>query len=315
MSRLESGKSYSLKEIFSGENDKVIIPDLQRDYCWGNPFSKNSEESLVDSFLDSIISLDMNKDITMGLIYGYYDELKPNQLQLCDGQQRLTTLFLILGVINRNAINRYQKLLISDFELNEDDKEPHLLYAIRESSLYFLSDLTTHYFLKTDLQYDDIEKQYWFLNSYKQDPTIICILKALETIEKRLKKYDHKEVLGDFLQNHLKFLFYDMNNRQNGEETFVVINTTGEPLSANQNLKPLVIIKNKEYRRIIKNHADLRHIEGSPFGGTVKDNVHHRAGAQCLPTHFPNRPTHGINHVGFPAPVRPYHAGNTRLKI
>ena len=254
MSRLESGKSYSLKEIFSGENDKVIIPDLQRDYCWGNPFSKNSEESLVDSFLDSIISLDINKDITMGLIYGYYDELKPNQLQLCDGQQRLTTLFLILGVINRYVNNRYRKLLISDFELNDDDKEPHLLYAIRESSLYFLSDLTTHYFLKTDLQYDDIEKQYWFLNSYKQDPTIICILKALETIEKRLKKYDHKEVLGDFLQYHLKFLFYDMNNRQNGEETFVVINTTGEPLSANQSLKPLVIMKNKEYRRIIKNH-------------------------------------------------------------
>ena len=40
MNKLISGNTYSLKEIFSGENDKIIIPDLQRDYCWGNPYSK-----------------------------------------------------------------------------------------------------------------------------------------------------------------------------------------------------------------------------------------------------------------------------------
>lgn len=35
MAQLISGEAYSLSEIFCGENDKVIIPDLQRDYCWG----------------------------------------------------------------------------------------------------------------------------------------------------------------------------------------------------------------------------------------------------------------------------------------
>ena len=252
MSKLISGNTYSLKEIFSGENDKIIIPDLQRDYCWGNPYSKDSEESLVDSFLDSVLNLfeqDPDKDITMGLIYGYYDELKPYHLQLCDGQQRLTTLFLLMGIINRNVNNIYRELLISNFELNEDDKEPHLLYGIRESSLYFLSDLCTHYFLDSKVSFKDIKSQYWFLNSYNQDPTILSILRALETITIRLKDIDALKALGDFLQKHLKFLFYDMNDRQNGEETFVVINTTGEPLSANQNLKPLIIPKNPNYVR------------------------------------------------------------------
>ena len=74
MSKLISGNIYSLKDFFSGENDKIIIPDLQRDYCWGNPYSTDSKESLVDSFLDSLFKLDMEKDITMGLIYGYYDD-------------------------------------------------------------------------------------------------------------------------------------------------------------------------------------------------------------------------------------------------
>ena len=165
MARLTSGTPHSLKDIFCGENDKIIIPDLQRDYCWGNPISEDSNESLVDTFLDSIFKLDMNKDITMGLIYGYYDELKSYHLQLCDGQQRITTLFLIIGLINRRTKdNRYQSLLISNFELKEDDKEPHLLYGIRESSLYFLSDLTIHFFLDSSLSLEDLDKQPWFLN-------------------------------------------------------------------------------------------------------------------------------------------------------
>lgn len=251
MAQLISGEAYSLCEIFCGENDKIIIPDLQRDYCWGNPISNNSEDSLASSFIDSILRLEKSQEITMGLIYGYYDkELTPYHLQLCDGQQRLTTLFLIIGIINRMLPgNEYRDLFISDFELNEDDKEPHLLYGIRESSLYFLSDLTVHYFLKDSLSVEELRKQPWFLKSYDDDPTIASIIRALKTIECKLKGYKELELLGDFLIHKLKFLFYDMENRQNGEETFVVINTTGEPLTANQNLKPQIMMANTSYCR------------------------------------------------------------------
>ena len=143
--RLKGGENYSLATIFSGENDKVVIPDLQRDYCWGN-----EDINLVGPFIDSLLELDKSKNLTMGLIYGYFDEICPNHLQLCDGQQRLTTLFLTLGVLNRRTQGRYKTLLMSQYELQNDDNEPYLLYSIRESSLYFISDLVTHYFLQTD---------------------------------------------------------------------------------------------------------------------------------------------------------------------
>ncbi|PZP93974.1 MAG: hypothetical protein DI581_07795 [Staphylococcus capitis] len=68
----------------------MVIPDLQRDYCWGS-----SERNLAGSFIQSLMSLNKGKDITLGLIYGYYDELIPDHLLICDGQQRLTTLFLV----------------------------------------------------------------------------------------------------------------------------------------------------------------------------------------------------------------------------
>lgn len=124
----QSAKLYNLKSLFAGDNDKIVIPDLQRDYCWGN-----SENDLVGRFIDTILSLDKSRHITLGLIYGYVNgKINPTHTQLCDGQQRLTTLFLLIGMINRYSHGRFDKLLMSDFERNEDDQEPYLLYAIRQ---------------------------------------------------------------------------------------------------------------------------------------------------------------------------------------
>lgn len=252
--RLEGGENYSLSTLFSGANDKIVIPDLQRDYCWGN-----EDVNLVGPFIDSLMELDKSQNLTMGLIYGYYDELCPNHLQLCDGQQRLTTLFLTIGVLNRLTQGRYETLLMSRYEQQEDDYEPYLLYSIRESSLYFISDLVSHYFLQIDEKdkglksISDIVSCPWYLNSYRTDPTVMSIVSAIMTIEEKFRDTSLEILLelGDFISGieeglpHIDFLYYDMKNRHNGEETFVVINTTGEPLTANQNLKPVII---EQYR-------------------------------------------------------------------
>lgn len=247
--KLKSGEYYNLHTIFSGVNDKVVIPDLQRDYCWGN-----TDKNLVSKFLDTIFSLDKKQKWPMGLIYGYTDSLSPEHIQLCDGQQRLTTLFLIVGIINRLLPdNEYKHLLMSDFEYEQDDQEPYLQYAIRESSLYFLSDLTCHYFLNANKieSVDKIPEQPWYLGIYKKDPTVKSILNAVKQIEENFSGRNDLEELGKFITNNIEFMFYDMENRTNGEETFVVINTSGEPLTANQNLKPKIINEYQEtYPRI-----------------------------------------------------------------
>lgn len=242
---LESGKEYTLADIFSGEN-KIIIPDLQRDYCWGGKAhdKDNKVYELVTDFVTSLIDLfkiNRQDKFTLGLIYGY--EQPKSHIQLCDGQQRITTLFLLLGILNRKTNGKFQKYLISDFELNEDDKEPYLQYAIRESTLYFLSDLVCEFFLKKDLAIDKIEKQDWYFNEYKLDASITSMIEALNLIEKRFDReanFDFSD-FGDFIVENLQVLYYDMGNREQGEETFVVINTTGEPLTATENLKPIFI--------------------------------------------------------------------------
>ena len=177
----------------------------------------------------------------MGLIYGY--EEPSHYLQLCDGQQRLTTLFLLLGLLNKRTKNSFEQYITDTIR-----KEPRLQYAIRENTLYFLFDLAGNFFTEdnTTLHVEDIRKQPWYFKDYDVDPSIQSILKALAIIDKRLTSQtikDKYKAFGEFLIHNVFFLYYDMENRRNGEETFVIINTTGEPLTATENLKPLILSK------------------------------------------------------------------------
>lgn len=253
-----TGETYTLAELFSGER-RIIIPDLQRDYCWGdenNTKSTGEKGELVTDFVNNLLGQfddQRNKNdksaLNLGLFYGY--EVPADHIQLCDGQQRLTTLYLLLGMINKKTVEnkdnqftegKFRRHLISDFEYKKDDKEPYLNYAIRESSLYFLSDLVCKFFIGNTDKVECIKSADWYFDDYNLDPSIQSMLKALDKIEKIIseKNTDLLE-LGDWLLNKVTFLYFDMENRKNGEETFVVINTTGEPLSSTQNLKPLVL--------------------------------------------------------------------------
>lgn len=242
-SKFDSGSDYKIIDFFSGDN-KIIIPDLQRDYCWG--ISEYDNENLVRRFFDSIYKLYRGcipgEEYNLGLIYAY--ESPKTYFQICDGQQRITTIFLLLGLLNKYTDGNFTELLISQKELS-GSKNPYLQYAIRETSLAFLYDLVNKFFIENkELKVKDIKNQFWYFREYDYDPTVISILNALTVLESCLE--DKKEntnflELGNFISERLTFLYYDTKDRKNGEETFVVINTTGEALSYTENLKPILI--------------------------------------------------------------------------
>ena len=86
--KLSSGNEYNLSELFS-ENRKIIIPDLQRDYCWGNKAHGPNKDELVTGFINSLFDIfSKQKDIDtaaafqLGMIYGY--EEPDGFIHLCD---------------------------------------------------------------------------------------------------------------------------------------------------------------------------------------------------------------------------------------
>ena len=255
-SNLKNGESCSIKELFSGDN-KIIIPDLQRDYTWGDEKHGSEKKELVTDFCNSLYEMFVEKKdkIQLGMIYAY--ENPDFHINIADGQQRLTTIFILIGMLYRKLYRKtkvqgLKECLISDFELDNDDQEPYLQYTIRESTLYFLSDLTVNFFIpKGDVKVKNIKKSSWYFSEYDNDPSIQSMIRALVFINTLLEGKEKLVEFSDWLITKVELLYFDMKNREHGENMFVVINTTGEPLTVTENLKPLMLgdIKEDKYNK------------------------------------------------------------------
>lgn len=242
---LKSNDYYSLSELFSTPNRRIIIPDFQRDYCWGDKTHGENNIDIVNGFLETLIDeYEDSKDsnVLLGKIDVY--EHPKNHIYLTDGQQRLTTLYLLIGMLYRREQNEEMKsqlkqCLISDFEEN-DEREPYLQYAVRESTVFFLRDLVNEFFIETNsIKVSDIPNQPWYFSDYDLDPSIISMLLALSIIEDKSKEF--KDGFSIFVINKIKIQYYDVQSKKQGEERFVIINTTGKSLTVSENIKPILL--------------------------------------------------------------------------
>lgn len=247
----DSGVMYRLGRLLDSDV-KIIIPDLQRDYCWGTTLSDKGI-SLAKQFANDLLMQyrDKSKDFSIGLLYGY--EVPFGHLQLCDGQQRVTTLYLMLGLLNRKT-RTLQDRLLSQREMDES-QEPYLQYAIRETTLYFMNDLVSCFFCDDSVSsVADIGNQPWYFKEYDYDPSIKSMMQAMSDLEQIINSLEKDDPyrFAFFLCNEIKFIYYDMQSRSEGEKTFVIINTKGESLSPTENLKPLFLEKYHDEKDVSK---------------------------------------------------------------
>jgi uncharacterized protein with ParB-like and HNH nuclease domain len=86
-----STKPSTIKDILS--ENSIKIPKIQRDYAQGRCPSleiKRIRDSFLSALYDSLVK--ENKPIILDFIYG---DIKDGSLTPLDGQQRLTTLYLL----------------------------------------------------------------------------------------------------------------------------------------------------------------------------------------------------------------------------
>ena len=154
---------------FLGQTD-IIIPKLQRDYAQG----RKGKESLRENFLASIKrALDYNRQLKLDFVYGTSDN--GWHFTPLDGQQRLTTLWLIHWYL------AFRTNILED----EDTRKRllHFTYETRISSRQFCEKLVkqgpTIKLKKDDNIADAILRQSWMYKAWKQDPTIQSMLRML----------------------------------------------------------------------------------------------------------------------------------------
>lgn len=218
------------------EKDTIIIPKIQRDYAQGRETDKiyAIRESFISSLIEQLAT--DNKDpLSLDFIYG--SEEGGQYFFPLDGQQRLTTLFLLHWYLSNDT----SKLYIEKNGVIESK----FTYHVRTSSKLFCNELVQHsreeIINEIDAESEDyceekefslsIKNQKWFLWEWNKDPTIKSMLVMIDAIHQRLRELKLEE-LTDRLENK-KIIFNLLPLKEYGfkDELYVKMNVRGKPLS------------------------------------------------------------------------------------
>ena len=172
------------------EEKSIIIPKVQRDYAYGRQEEK--VQDVLDGMLTSIIEAvrdDSNNilDFVYGGTYVHKSDKKAGLIPL-DGQQRLTTLFLLhfyaslLGDEDENPIEQNDVEILTKFR-----------YETRQSATEFCTNLIRNIRPNLIKDYKPKNKSIkalivddaLYLSTYDSDPTIMSMLNVLDKIEKK----------------------------------------------------------------------------------------------------------------------------------
>ena len=221
---------YSFIDIFTKpiKNDdgevqlnKIAIPRIQRDYAQGR---QNEEVNRVRSrFLNALYDAVTDKPITLDFVYGDIDE--DNTMTPLDGQQRLTTLFLLHWYAAKKENIPEEKY---DFLKN-------FSYDTRYSARYFCDELVK---FSPGFQYklsEDIINQAWFPLSWCKDPTIRSMLVMLDAIAERFK--DVPDIWGRLDSGAITFYFLAIKDMGLTDELYIKMNSRGKPLTQFEHFK------------------------------------------------------------------------------
>ena len=238
---------YSLKELLThNEIEQIIIPEIQRDYVWEidnvakliDDINKNYEKKKshkLELKINGIIEENdtVNQFLTkeyerlkyhqkLGFIYAYHDRDYAGKFFLIDGQQRLTTLFLILLFLYKE-VGKGDAFSLLYFK----DDIPKVNYKVREESNDFLQ-LLIQSVLKGE-NYENSEKFY--KSDYLKDVTICHLIENFKHIEKQVGNIKNKLEFLEYLEDFVEVNYFDTHLSEQGEQLYIYMNSRGEQLS------------------------------------------------------------------------------------
>lgn len=185
----EYSKNISFWSLLASK--KIVIPIIQRDYAQG----RIGKEYLRERFLGQLFAALQGdaKPLVLDFVYG---SVEADTFYPLDGQQRLTTLWLL-----------HWYLALCAGTLNEDKATlQRFSYETRVSSRTFcqkLCDINEEYKPKNHGIRSFIRNQRWYYSIYDQDPTIQSMLRMLEGTD--IKDNNETDIIDGIEEYYLKW--------------------------------------------------------------------------------------------------------------
>ena len=120
---IEVNKSSVRELLLTGTKEKILIPEYQRSYAW-------TEDQVITLF-DDLVEYTNNQNESsyfLGCIVSFTNENK--EQEIIDGQQRITTLFLLLRAIHKKLLKM------------SDSKERDNFIRQIEPAIWIINELT-----------------------------------------------------------------------------------------------------------------------------------------------------------------------------
>ena len=210
------------------QNKKIEIPIFQRDYAQGR--NDETTDKIRKYFVSSLIeALDKNTPIELDFIYGREVD---NTITLIDGQQRLTTLFLLHWYLAQRIgkIDAFKNIKFS--------------YATRDYAKDFTAKLTTGEDFKIDFTQTlstELMDKNWFYDDWKHDPTVSGMLNTLDEIHKQLRDKTIDYYWSLLEHGIITFYWLDLKKHELTDELYLKMNARGKQLSKFENFKASLV--------------------------------------------------------------------------
>lgn len=229
----------TLKNLLAENNSygirKIIIPRIQRAYAQGRSDIRTVKTR--KRFLDAIFAGLTGNGLTLDFIYG---NITNGELIPLDGQQRLTTLWLLHWYAQKKE------------EIN-DGTLARFSYNTRYSARDFISRLVAFQpSWKCQLS-EEIKNQGWFPMDWLYDPTVSGMLTMLDEINERFFELDDLW----FRLDKINFYFRDIEEMRLTDDIYIKMNSRGKQLTDFEHFKA-------EFLKVIRtdnnNEADSKRI-------------------------------------------------------
>lgn len=208
----------------------VQIPMIQRDYAQG----RADEVEIRNRFLKSIFNtLVKNENMELDFVYGSIKEFdnKTHFIPL-DGQQRITTLFLLHWYIgNRELKGNELEVLLTTLK--------GFTYATRSSARDFCEKLVSIVISFKVNPSKEIANSAWFYDRFEKDPTVKAMLIMLDAIHFYYEQELAKNAVLNLFPSTLKLSFYilPLGGFNLSDELYIKMNARGKQLTDFENFK------------------------------------------------------------------------------
>lgn len=235
---IQLGDKISFMKLFSQTELNVRIPIIQRDYAQGRP----SAHDVRKAFLAALLSY-LRAEGTHDLDFVYGAVSRTQDFLPLDGQQRLTTLFLLHWYLAQISDSSEARVAYYDCMFTSEG-QVRFSYETRPSAKDFCQALLAETReRRLELKREEslsalIKEQPWFFLSWDRDPSITAMLTMLDDMHKVF--YEERDGLAKLLDQEnpqLSFQFLDLKGFGLTDDLYIKMNGRGKSLTPIETFK------------------------------------------------------------------------------